>query len=180
MGRDRQYSVRKSKAEFYPQVKCRFFAGDGEFAECVALTKPYCMVEAEKCKFFRGKGGCRQTDHIPTGYTGRGISESQYRKAEYMWYIEDLTWKEVSERTGISMPSLRSAREKYPPKYAKPPKNPNAFPEATLRKAMAMYQDGMSWNYIGKKLGHSGAAIKDRIDKDRSRGIYHLPLREEE
>lgn len=180
MGRDRQFAIRKTKAEFLPQVKCQFYAGDGEYAECVVLTKPYCMVEAEKCKFFRGKGGCKQSVHIPSGYTPKGISEAEYRKAEYMWYISDLSWKETAERTGISLASLRAAREKYPPKYAKPVKHPNAFPEATLRKAMAMYQDGMSWNYIGKKLGHSGAAIKDRIDKDRSRGIYHLPLREEE
>ncbi len=180
MGRDRQFAIRKTKAEYLPQIHCQFLGGhDGLLAECTALTKPYCMVESRPCPFYKGKGGVRQSAHIPSGYTPKGISETEYRKAEYMWYIQDLTWKQVSEKTGISMASLRTAREKYPPKYAKPPKNPNAFPEATLRKAMAMYQDGMSWNYIGKKLGHSGSAIKDRIDKDRSRGIYHLPLREE-
>ena len=59
------------------------------------------------------------------------------------------------------------------PLYAGPAtckKPPKRIPDETISRALRMKERGMTWNQIGKELGHDPRALQNRVCHDQRNG----------
>lgn len=172
---DRALTTPKYAAQFSPQTECEFFAENYRSYECGALTQCFCCLEAAPCRFYRGEK--EQVPHAPlntpTISQKKRIISKVTMMAMQAEHEAGKPWTQLQEKYGVSNRQLTDARNYYGLEFRSRGETRRALTDEQLDWAVRAHEDGMEWDAVAKKLGFTRGALRDKLRRDASKGIYH-------
>ena len=175
MGAERALTTPKYAAQYAPQTECEYFSENYRSYECRALTQCYCCLEPTSCRFYRGEKA--QMPHTPldapvVSQKKRIISKSTMM-AMQAEHEAGKPWTYLMQKYQVSNRQLTDARIYYGMEFRSRGETRRALTDEQLAWAVRAHEDGMEWDAVAKKLGFTRGAIRDKLRRDASKGIYH-------